>query len=156
MTPKTVGANLAAVLNSFTAVAGRPSYDDIKAMRDALTAILVAIPYDTANNSTHNLWGLIAPVATYQTKYTKNFSRPTAPDTYPTLADDAKNVVRAREEAKHQAQQAGFALFDASECSCQKFVLDIVDEMWYHEPKNEHSGYALLTTHAIFTHLSKQ
>ena len=69
MTPKTFAANLATVLNGFAAVTGRRSYDDIKAMREALTAVLIMIPYDTANYLTHNLWGLIAPVAAYQAKY---------------------------------------------------------------------------------------
>jgi hypothetical protein len=52
------------------------------------------------------------------------------------------------------AEQADFTLYDTAKCGCEKFVLDIVDETWYHELKDEHSGYALLITKAIFDHIA--
>lgn len=101
MKPETLTANLATVLTSFTMVTGHPTYDDIKSMHDALTAILIAIPYNETNG-THYLWGLITPTAAYKAIYMVPLPHPTKPAFYPnttTIANDAKNIIRAQAKA---------------------------------------------------------
>ena len=88
-------------IRAFTPIIGRTYDDDLTQIKDAITPILIAIPYDSVN-TVHNLWGIIATFLEYIQQYTTAFPIPIQPSAYPEIEDTATNFVRAWEKAKNR------------------------------------------------------
>jgi hypothetical protein len=112
MTPEEITAAFAAAASSYQPIVGQPTDYDLTALRDVLYPLLLQIPYDEAG--THNLIGILEPNTSYTAMWGAAFPIPARPPTYPGVADDATQVVRAREEANHAVLVKDFAAYEAA------------------------------------------
>ena len=84
---------------SFDNIIGQPTDSDIFRLFEAMTHILLTIPYDEAHGK-HSLIGLIYSKAEYMAEFTDEFPRPSKPGIYDiTIPDDAPDGLRAMKEA---------------------------------------------------------
>ena len=71
-----------------------------------MPTLLLQIPYDETEG-THNLIGLIRPVAAYTTRYGAEFTKPEHVGAYDTtINDNARAVFRVCTEAAHKTKRA--------------------------------------------------
>ncbi len=82
------------------AAASTMPIDDLTAIREIFTPLLLGVPYDTAGP--HNHIDLNMPKAGYRSAYSVSFKYPTRPELYDgNIANNAMPVVRACMEATH-------------------------------------------------------
>ena len=65
------------------------------------------------------------------------------------MEDNASNVVRAREKAKHKALTFEYELYQEAMRGTVDFLLQSVEETWYRELKYDSTFYALVTPRQI-------
>ena len=75
MTPEEIVAKFSDALEKFDPINGQPSETYLTRIREVLPTLLLQIPYDETEG-THNLIGLIRPVAAYTTRYGAEFAKP--------------------------------------------------------------------------------
>ena len=152
MTPEEITALFADAAAQFAPIVGNPSDDDLTAMRELLTPLLLNIPYD--EDGDNNLIGLIAGPVQYLDTWGQAFPRPDRPPSYdPAIPADALPVIRNRMEAQHKDRLRDYASFEAAERAVTKFIRDSVDEIWYKDLKNPHTFYTSVTAAQLFAHL---
>ena len=110
MTPEDLTAQLSASVQEFLPIAGRPNDNNLKRIKDTLYLILIARTYG-AMNQTHNLWGVIATLEVYIRKTSASFPIPENPSPYPTINNNATNMVRAREEPEKKSLKVEYNLY---------------------------------------------
>ena len=119
MTPEEIAAKFAHSLDNFEPIVGKPSDSYLTRLREAITPLLLQIPYDKMG-AVHNLIGLICPEAAYVTRYGEAFPKPTISGAYDkTIDNDATYVVCVRTEAAHKAKRADRATYEIYE-GCPK------------------------------------
>ena len=92
-------------------IVGQPSDSDLTRLWEAVTPLLLHIPYDETG-AVHNLIGLIWPEAAYVSRYGKAFPKATRVRAYDkTIDDDAMAVVRARTKSSHKAKRVDRATY---------------------------------------------
>lgn len=157
MSPEEITAAFATAATVFTPIVGQPNDDDLTRLRDTIYPLLLDIPYDdeppVAGVFRHNLIGLIEPTLSYAARWHEAFPRPDQPAAYPTIADDASPVVRARSEAKHARLVRDYKSYDAAERAVSKFIRDAIEEVWYKDLKDVHSFYTHVTAKELIDHL---
>ena len=152
MMPEEIALVFADITAKSTPIHGNPTDDDLTALREILTPILLGIPYDV--DGTHNLVGLIQPDAIYIDTWLTAFPRPPRPASYDAnIANDATPVVRARMEAAHSVRTADYAVYAAAERGIKTFLQAVIDELWYQDLKDAATFYNTVTAHAILAHL---
>ena len=94
---------------AFPPIKGKPSNDDLLAIREVLLPILMLIPYDQLT-AVHYLTVLIINDGQYRAEHNNvPFSRPTRLPLYNlTIAHNATMVIQVRAEAAHQAKLDDF------------------------------------------------
>ena len=154
MKPDAITALFAEAAAAVTPIVGNPTDDDLTAIREILTPLLLGVPYDTAGP--HNLVGLIMPKAAYRSAYSVAFKYPARPELYDgNIADDATPVVRARMEAAHTNKRSDYECYDAAERATVKFLRDLVDETWYKDLKDAEAFYTEVTAFDLLDHLDR-
>jgi hypothetical protein len=138
----------------FPPLEGKPTDDDLLAIREALLPLLMVIPYD-AVGGIHSLTALLTDDAKYAAAHGGNaFVRPARLPLYDlNIPDDAPTVVRVRSEAAHQSKLEDYANYEAAERGCAKFLRDVVDEVWYNDLKDAETFYTQVTALEIMTFL---
>jgi hypothetical protein len=157
MSPEEITAAFATAAATFTPIVGQPNDDDLTRLRDTIYPLLLDIPYDdeppVAGVYRHNLIGLIEPTISYTARWHEAFPRPNQPAAYPTIADDASPVVRARSEAKHARLVRDYKSYDAAERAVAKFIRDAIEEVWYKDLKDVRTFYTHVTAKELIDHL---
>jgi hypothetical protein len=152
MTPEEITALFADAAAQFTPIVGNPSDDDLTAMRELITPLLLNIPYNEDGND--NLVGLIAGAIPYEVTWGQPFTGPDRPTSYdPAIPADAPAVIRNRMEATHKDRIRDFASFEAAKRAVTKFIHNSVDEIWYKDLKNPQTFYTSVTAMELFMHL---
>ena len=152
MTPEEITAIFADAATHFTPINGNPTDDDLTALRELLTPLLLAIPYDMDGD--HNLIGLIEPTTAYIATWGEAFPPPMRPPAYdPNIAADATPVIKARMEAAHAVRLRDYASFEAAERAVTKLIRDAVDEIWYKDLKHPRAFYTSVTAAQLLEHL---
>ena len=106
MTPEEIVAKFADALDNFEPIVGQPSDSDLTRLQEAVTPLLLQIPYDETG-TVHKLIGLIWPEAAYVARYGYAFPKPTIVGTYDKSIDDnATAVVRASTEAAQKEKRS--------------------------------------------------
>ena len=97
MTPEAITLLLKEATEAFTVIKGKPSDDDILAIRETLLPLLMDIPFDLVGG-VHSLTRLITETATYEADHGHNaFVRPARLPLYDsTIPDDATTVARVK------------------------------------------------------------
>ena len=153
MTPKEIGAKFAHALNNFEPITRQPSGIDLTRLREAVTPLLLQIPYDETS-AVHNLIGLIQPEAAYFACYGKAFPEPTRVGAYdPNIDNNAMFVVRARLEAAHKAKRANRDTFETARRETTQSVLAVVADTWVREIQDIDSLYTEVGPKYFFSHL---
>ena len=126
MTPEDIVAKFAHSLDNFEPIDGKPSDTDLTILQEAVTPLLLQIPYDETG-AVHNLISLVRPEAAYVDRYSKEFDKTTRVGAYDaTIDDDAKTVVRTHSKAAHKAKRADRATYKMSRGETTQFVLAVV------------------------------
>jgi hypothetical protein len=140
--------------DAFPPIEGKPTDDDLLAIREMLLPILVEVPYDQLGG-VHSLTSLITDNVRYAAEHGGNsFKCPIRLPLYDTsIKDDATTVVRVRAEAAHIARLDDYASFEAAERGVAKFLREVVDEVWYNNLKNADTFYTKVTPLEIISFL---
>ena len=69
------------------------------------------------------------------------------------ITDDALTVVCIHAEAAHKSKLEDLNNYEAAERGCAKFLWDVVDEVWYNDPKDAETFYTQVTALEIVTFL---
>ena len=96
MTPDEIVAKFLAELDNFEPIIDQLSDSDLTRLREAISPLLLQIPYDETGG-THNLIGIIRAKPAYLKRYGEAFPEPTRVRAYDLEIDDnATAVVRER------------------------------------------------------------
>ena len=137
MTPDAITRLFKEAYDTFPPLEGKPTDDDLLAIREALLPLLMVIPYDQLNGI-HSLTAILTEAAKYEAEHGNTiFVHPTHLPLYDkNIADDATTVVRVRAEAAHKARLDDYASYEVAKCGVSKFLRNVVDEIWYNDLKD--------------------
>ena len=154
MTPEAITLLLKEATEDFTVIEGKPSDDDILAIRETLLPLLMDIPFDLVGGL-HSLTGLITETATYEADHGNNaFVRPARLPLYDaTIPDDATTVARVKRETAHKALVDDYASYEAAERGVARFLREVVDDLWINDLKDADTFYTKVTALQIMAHL---
>lgn len=156
MSPEEIVAKFVEAADLFAPISGQPSDVELTLIREALTPILLQIPYDEAE-ALDNLVGLILSDAKYSAKYGQEFTPPKRVGAYDeTLSDDAKAVVRAKAEARWRAKRLDRTTYDTARRETTAFILKAVEDTWVRELKDPETFYTDVAPRALLNHLQSQ
>jgi hypothetical protein len=127
MTPEAITLFFKEATEAFTVIKGKPSDDDILAIRKTLLPLLMDIPFDLVSG-VHSLTGLITETATYAPDQgNKAFVRPACQPLYDsTIPDNATTGARVKRETTHKALVDNYASFEAAERGVARFLREVV------------------------------
>jgi hypothetical protein len=136
MSPEAITHLFKEAYDTFPPLEGKPTDEDLLAIRETLLPLLMVIPYDQLKGI-HSLTAILAEAAKYKAKHgNAKFVRPSRLSLYDkNIADDATTVVRVRAEAAHKSRLDDYASYKAAERGVAKFLRDVVDEIWYNNLK---------------------
>jgi hypothetical protein len=154
MTPNAITLLFKEARDTFPPLEGKPTDDDLQAIRETLLPILMEIPYDLLRG-VHSLTAIIMDGVRYAADHGGNAFKPPArlPLYDSSIADDATTVVRVRAEAAHKARLDDYASFEAAERGAAKFLRDVVDEVWYNDLKDADTFYTKVSALDIISFL---
>ena len=154
MTPEAITHLFKEAYDTFPPLEGKPSDDDLLAIREALLPLLMVVPYDQLNG-VHFLTAILTEAVKYEAEHGNAiFVRPSRLPLYDkNIADDATSVVRVCAEAAHKARLDDYASYEAAERGVAKFLRDVVDEIWYNDLKDADTFYTKVTAIEIMAHL---
>jgi hypothetical protein len=143
------------VFDAFPLIEGKPTNDDLLAIREVLLAILMVIPFDLLGG-VHSLTALLMDDTKYAAKHGgMTFVHPKHLPLYnDTIANNASTVVRIRVEAAHKSCLEDYASYDVAERGCAKFLHDVVIEVWYNDLKHADTFYTKVTALEIMAFLN--
>jgi hypothetical protein len=146
MTPNAITRLFKEAYDTFPPLEGKPTDDDLLAIRRALMPLLMIIPYDQLGR-VHSLVAIITDAAKYEADHgKKKFVRPKRLPLYDdSIDDDATTVVRIRSEAAHKSRLDDYASYEAAEHGVAKFLRDVVDELWYNNLEDAEFFYTKVT-----------
>jgi len=146
MMPDAITCLFKEAYDTFPPLEGKPTDDNLLAIREVLLPLLMVIPYDQLNGI-HSLTAILAEAAKYEAEHgNQNFVRPSRLPLYDkNIADDATTVVRVRAEAAHKARLDDYASYEAAERGVAKFLRNVVDEIWYNDLKDSDTFYTKVT-----------
>jgi hypothetical protein len=142
MTPNAITLLFREVRKAFPDFEGKPTDDDLMAIRETLLPILMEIPYDQLGG-VHSLTAIL----TDPLRYTANhggaaFKCPARLPLYDkNIADDAMTVVRVCAESAHCAHLDDYASYEAAERSTAEFLRKEVNKVWYNDLKDADTFY---------------
>ena len=153
MTPDEIVAKFATAINHFDPITEQPSDTDLTRLREAVTPLLLKIPYDETGG-THNLIGIIWSKLAYIARYVEAFPEPKRVGAYNLEIDNnATTVVRARQEAAHKARRADRPTFKTMRQETTKFVLAVVTDTWVRELRDTDTIHTEVGPEDLFAHL---
>ena len=132
--------------DTFPPLEGKPTDEDLLAIRETLLPLLMVIPYDQLNGL-HSLTAILTEAAKYKTDHgNAKFVRPACLPLYDkNITDDATTVVRVRAEAAHKSRLDDYASYEAAKRGIAKFLRNVVDEIWYNDLKDAETFYTKVT-----------
>ena len=142
MTPDAITRLFKEAYDTFPPLEGKPTDDDLLAIREALLPLLMVIPYDQLNG-VHSLTAILTEAVKYGADHgNAKFVRPSRLPLYDkNIADNATTVVQVCAEAAHKARLDDYASYEAAERGVAKFLRDVVDEIWYNNLKDADTFY---------------
>ena len=146
-------AKFADALKQFEPIYGQPSDTDLTRIWEVVAPLLLTIPYEITG-STHNLVGLIWPVAAYTMRYGAEFVELTRVRAYyTTISDNATSVVPAHTEAAHEAKRADHGTYKTARQENAQFILAIVEDTWVRELRDMENFYTDVAPKVLLAHL---
>ena len=132
--------------DTFPPLEGKPTDDDLLAIRETLLPLLMVIPYDQLNGL-HSLTAILTEAAKYKMDHgNAKFVRPACLPLYDkNITDDATTVVRVRAESAHKSRLDDYASYEAAKRGVAKFLCNVVDEILYNDLKDAETFYTKVT-----------
>ena len=130
MTPEAITRLFKEAYDTFPPLKGKPTNDDLLAIRETLLPLLMVIPYDQLK-VIHSLTVILAEAAKYKAEHSGvKFIWPSRLPLYDkNISDDATTVVRVRAEAAQKSRLDDYARYEAAKLGVAKFLCDVVDEI---------------------------
>jgi hypothetical protein len=130
---------------------GKPSNNDLLAIRETLLPMLMVIPYDQLNR-VHSLTAILTKAIKYKSDHGAKFVRPACLPLYDkTIADNTTTVVCVRAEAAHKSRLNDYASYEAAKQGMSKFLHDVIKDIWYNDLKNANTFYTKVTAIKIMS-----
>ncbi len=127
--------------DSFPHLEGKPSNDNLLAIRETLFLLLMVIPYDQLNG-VHSLTAILTEAVKYKANHSAKFVSPAHLSLYNKLiANNATTVVRVRVDTAHVSRLDNYASYKVAKRGVAKFLHDIVDEIRYNDLKDADTFY---------------
>ena len=153
MKPDEIVTQFAEATLSFDNIIGQPTDSDIVRLFEAMTHILLTVPYDEAHGK-HSLIGLIYSKSEYMAEFTDEFIHLTKPGIYDiTISDGASDGLRSMKEAIHKAVRSDYGLFEAAERGARQFIIDVVEETYIRDLKHSRFFYTRVSPIEFLNHL---
>jgi hypothetical protein len=123
--------------NSFPPIEGKPTNDNLLAIREAILPLLMVIPYNLLTG-VHSLTAILMEAGKYEAYHGNHtFVRPSRLPLYDaTIDDNAATVIRIRAEAAHKSCLADNARYEAAKRGVAKFLHNVIDKVWYKDLKD--------------------
>jgi hypothetical protein len=133
---------------------GKPTNNNLVAIREILLPLLMVIPYDQLLG-VHSLMAILTEVAKYKADHgTSKFIRPSRLPLYDkNIADNATTIVHVSAKAAHKSCLEGYAIYEAAKRGVAEFLCGIVDKIWYNNLKDAEPFYTKVTAFEIMAHL---
>jgi hypothetical protein len=134
---------------------GKPTNNNLLAIRETLLPLLLVIPYDQLLG-VHSITAILPEAAKYKADHgSTKFIRPSRLPLYnKNIADDATTVVRVRAKAAHKSCLDNYASYKAAKCGVVKFLCNVVGEIWCNNLKDAEMFYTKVTALEIMAHLN--
>jgi hypothetical protein len=145
MTPNTITCLFKEAHDAPPLLKGKPSDNDLLAIRETLLPLLMVIPYNQLNR-VHSLAAILTTTVKYEANHGAEFVHPACLPLYDkTITDVTMTVVRVHAEAAHKSQLDDYASYNVAEQGVSKFLCNVVDEIWYNNLKNADTFYTKVT-----------
>jgi hypothetical protein len=142
MMPDTITPLFKEAYDAFPPLKGKPSDDDLLAIREALLPLVMVFPYDQLNG-VHSLTAILTKAVMYEANHGAKFVHPAHLPLYDKMiADDATTVVCICAGAAHKSCLDDYASYKVAKQGVSKFLRDLVDEIWYNNLKIANTFYA--------------
>jgi hypothetical protein len=140
--------------DTFPPLKGKPTNDNLLAIRETLLPLLMVIPYDQLLED-HSLTAILAEAAMYKANHgSAKFIRPSRLPLYDkNISNDATTVIRVCTKAAHKSCLDNYASYEAAKRDVAKFLHDVVDNIWYNNLKNTETFYTKVMALEIMAHL---
>jgi hypothetical protein len=134
---------------------GKSTNNNLLAIRETLLPLLMVIPYDLLLG-VHSLMAIFKEAAKYKANHDgAKFVMPSCLPLYnKNIANDATTVVQVCTKATHKSCLNNYASYKAAKRGIAKFLLNIVDKIWYNDLKDAKNFYTKVTALAIMAHLN--
>ncbi len=131
--------------DAFPPLKGKPSNNDLLAIRETPLPLLMVIPYNQLNR-VHFLTAILTEAVKYEADHGAKVVCPACLPLYDKMiADNATTVVCVRAEAAHKSQLDDYASYKAAKQGMAKFPCNVVNEIWYNNLKNADTFYTKVT-----------
>jgi hypothetical protein len=138
MTPNAITRLFKEDHDAFPPLEGKLSDNDLLAIRETLLPLLMIIPYNPLN-VVYSLTAILTKAVKYEANHGAEFVRPV------TTSQLLMTPQQLFAEATHKSQFDDYTSYVAAKKGVSKFLLDIVDEIWYNDLKNANTFYTKVT-----------
>jgi hypothetical protein len=141
--------------DTFPPLEGKPTNNNLLAIRETLLPLLMVIPYDQLLG-VHSFTAILTEAAKYKANHggTK-FIRPSRLPLYDrSIANDAMTIVHVHAKATHKSCLDNYASYKAAKRGVAKFLHDVVDMIWYNNLKDAKTFYTKAMALEIMAHLN--
>jgi hypothetical protein len=140
--------------DTFPPLEGKPTNDDLLAIRETLLPLLMVIPYDQLLG-VHSLTDILAEADKYEANHgCAKFVRPSCLPLYnKNIANDATTVVCVCTKAAHKSHLDNYASYKAAKYGVAKLLHNVIDKIWYKDLKDPNTFYTKVTALEIIAHL---
>jgi hypothetical protein len=127
---------------AFPPFEGKPTDNNLTAIRKTLLPILMEIPYDQLRGG-HSLTAILMDPLRYAANHGgAAFKCPARLPLYDkNIANNATTVVHVRAESAHSTRLDNYASYKAAERGAAKFLRKVVNEVWYNDLKDADTFY---------------
>jgi hypothetical protein len=142
MTPDAITLLFREARKAFPPFKGKPTDNDLTAIRETLLPILIETPYNQLGG-VHSLTAILTDPLRYAADHGGTaFKCPARLPLYDkNIADDAMIVVPVCAESAHHACLDNYVSYEAAECGAAKFLREVVDKVWYNDLKDADTFY---------------
>ncbi len=139
--------------DTFPPLEGKPTNNDLLAIRETLLPLLMVIPYDQSLG-VHSLTAILADTPKYEANHGgAKFVRPSHLSLYNrNIANNAMTIVRVHAKAAHKSCLENYASYKAAKCGVAEFLCDVVNKIWYNDLKDAKTFYTKVTALEIMAH----
>jgi hypothetical protein len=142
------------VYYTFPPLEGKPTNDNLLAIRETLLPLLMVIPNDQLLG-VHSLTAILMEAAQYEANHGgSKFIRPSHLPPYDrNSTNNAMTVIHICAKAAHKSRLDNYASYKAAERGVAKFFRNVIDEIWYNNLKDTKTLYIKVTALEIMAHL---